>query len=121
MLFWFTTLGVLGAINVARHPDVLHRIGARQIAEMAQLQAALLARATRWIAPGGRLVYATCSVEVAEGEEQAAALALACDPIRAEELPQGLVPTAQGWLRTHPGLLPEAGGLDGFFIARFTS
>lgn len=102
-----------------RHPDVLHRIGARQIAEMAQLQAALLARAARWLAPGGRLVYATCSLEVAEGEEQAAAIALAPDPIRAEELPQGLAPDAQGWLRTHPGLLAEAGGLDGFFVARF--
>ncbi|MFC3100069.1 RsmB/NOP family class I SAM-dependent RNA methyltransferase [Altererythrobacter lauratis] len=102
-----------------RHPDVLHRIGPRQIAEMAELQAKLLDRAQRWLVPGGRLVYATCSLEEAEGEDQAARITLTPDLIRAEELPRGLAPTSQGWLRTHPGLLPEAGGLDGFFIARF--
>ncbi|MBS0254203.1 MAG: methyltransferase domain-containing protein [Proteobacteria bacterium] len=102
-----------------RHPDVLHRVGARQIAEMAGLQAALLARAARWVSPGGRLVYAVCSLEAAEGEEQAARVALAADPIVAGELPAGLNPTAQGWLRTDPALLAEAGGLDGFFVARW--
>ena len=55
-----------------RHPDVLHRIGLRQIVEMAELQARLLERAQRWLAPGGRLVYAVCSLEREEGEEQAA-------------------------------------------------
>lgn len=102
-----------------RHPDVLHRIGPRQIAELAELQAALLERAARWVKPGGRLVYATCSLEPAEGEEQARRIALPADPIRAEELPHGLAPTGEGWLRTDPGMLAEAGGLDGFFIARW--
>ena len=37
-----------------RHPDVLHRIGPRQIAEMAELQARLLSRAAGWVAPAGR-------------------------------------------------------------------
>ena len=46
-------------------------------------------------------------------------VALAPDPIHAEELPQGLAPTEQGWLRTDPAMLGEAGGLDGFFVARF--
>lgn len=102
-----------------RHPDVLHRIGARQIAEMAELQAALLARAAGWIAPGGRLVYATCSLERAEGEAQAGAITLTPDPVRADELPGGLSPAAEGWVRTDPGMLANAGGLDGFFIARW--
>lgn len=102
-----------------RHPDVLHRIGPRQIAEMAELQSALLARAQEWIAPGGRLVYATCSIETEEGEAQAATVALPVDPIRTDELPAGLAPTADGWLRTDPGMLGEIGGLDGFFVARW--
>ncbi|MEN9717892.1 MAG: hypothetical protein RIQ99_770 [Pseudomonadota bacterium] len=102
-----------------RHPDVLHRVGPRQIAEMAELQTALLARAAAWVKPGGQLVYAVCSLERAEGEEQAARVALPTDPIRADELPAGLGPTAVGWLRTDPGMLASAGGLDGFFIARF--
>ena len=102
-----------------RHPDVLHRIGQRQIGEMAELQAQLLARAASWVRPGGRLVYAVCSLERAEGEAQASAVPLAADPIGADELPVGLAPSAEGWLRTDPAMLAEAGGLDGFFIARW--
>ena len=102
-----------------RHPDVLHRIGERHIAEMAELQRRLLADAERWIVPGGTLVYAVCSLERAEGEAQAPGVALTADPIRADELPAGLVPTPEGWIRTDPGMLSDAGGLDGFFIARW--
>ena len=103
-----------------RHPDVLHRIRPRHIAEMAEIQAALLTRAAGWLAPGGRLVYAVCSMEAAEGEAQAAAFgALTPDSIRADELPAGLAPTTEGWLRTDPGMLAEQGGIDGFFVARW--
>lgn len=102
-----------------RHPDVLHRIGPRQIAELAQLQAALLERAQRWVKPGGHLVYATCSLEREEGENQAATVTLTPDPIRGEELPANLTATDEGWLRTDPGLLADLGGLDGFFVARW--
>lgn len=102
-----------------RHPDVLHRIGPRQIAEMVELQARLLERAAGWLKPGGRLIYAVCSLEAAEGEEQPAPAGLTLLPIAATELPEGLVPTAAGTLRTDPGMLAEAGGLDGFFVARW--
>ena len=102
-----------------RHPDVLHRIGARQIEEMAELQAALLDRAKGWLKPGGIFVYATCSLEREEGEDQTNAIDLAPLPIGSQNLPAGLEPTAEGWLRTDPGMLGEVGGLDGFFIARW--
>lgn len=102
-----------------RHPDVLHRIGPRQIAEMAELQQAFLERAAQWLKPGGRLIYAVCSLEREEGEGQAEKVALSTDPIRADELPAGLMPDGKGWLRTDPAMLAEAGGLDGFFVARF--
>lgn len=108
-----------------RHPDVLRRIGPRQIAEMAEIQRALLERAVGWLKPGGTLIYAVCSLEPEEGEGQAVwideSFALTPAAIAAEELPAGLTPTEQGWLRTHPGMLREEGGLDGFFVARWTN
>ena len=102
-----------------RHPDVLHRIGLRQIAEQVELQAALLERAASWVKPGGTLVYAVCSLEPEEGEAQAAKVTLTRDPIRADELLPGIVPSPDGYLRTDPGMLADVGGLDGFFIARW--
>ena len=102
-----------------RHPDVLHRIGERQIAEMAELQRRLIDRAAGWLAPGGTLVYSVCSLEREEGDGQGMPAGLVPVPIEADELPAGLAPSADGWLRTDPGMLPDAGGLDGFFIARW--
>lgn len=108
-----------------RHPDVLHRIGARQIPELVELQRGLIARAAEWLNPGGVLVYGVCSLEAEEGEEQAAWIDANCDltpsPITAAELPAGLTPTPEGWLRTHPGMLAEQGGLDGFFAGRWVN
>lgn len=101
-----------------RHPDVMHRLP--RIAELAELQAALLARAATWLAPGGTLVYAVCSLEPEEGEAQAAAVSgLTSLPVTAEDLPAGVATTAQGWLRSDPGMLAQAGGIDGFFAARW--
>ena len=93
------------------------------MATLAALQSRLIAAAARLLAPGGRPVFATCSLQPEEGEAQvAAALAagLLPDPIRPEELaglPEAV--TAAGHLRTRPDLWAERGGMDGFFAARF--
>ena len=105
--------------TLRRNPDVIHRIAERQIAAMADLQGQMLARAVNWLQPGGRLVYAVCSLERAEGEAIAASCNLAPVPVAARELPAGLQPSANGQVRTDPGMLAEVGGLDGFFVARF--
>ena len=102
-----------------RNPDVLHRIGSRQVAEMVELQSRLVARASSWLRPDGRLVYAVCSLEREEGEGQAAQTGLAPDPVLPAELPLPVPLTPEGWLRTDPGLLAGQGGMDGFFVARF--
>ena len=96
----------------ARHPDVLWRIGPRDIAAMAQVQAAMLARAARWLAPGGRLVYAVCSLEREEGEDVVAASGLRLGHVAASDLPPGVEPMPDGSVR----ILPKP-GRDGFFIA----
>lgn len=106
-----------------RHPDVLHRVRPRLIAEMAELQARLLARAADWVKPGGILVFSTCSLEPEEGEARLEAFLKARPdyallPARPEELPHGVLPRADGSLRLLPGALADAGGTDGFFIAR---
>ena len=97
----------------ARHPDVLHRIGAKDIAALSALQSRMLARAADWLTPAGRLVYASCSVEPDEGEHVIEGCGLIVDPVAADELPAGITPAAQGWVR----ILPVP-GRDGFFVAR---
>lgn len=106
-----------------RHPDVLHLKAARDLAPVLEVQAALLARAARWLAPGGRMIYCVCSLEPDEGEAQIARLlrddsAMHMRPIGDTELPSGIARAPQGWLRTLPGQI--AGGLDGFFLALLT-
>lgn len=101
-----------------RHPDVIHRIGPRQIDEMADLQSRLLERALGWVKPGGQLVYAVCSMEREEGEAHVERFALDPAPIPSDCLPKGVAPSPQGWLRSDPGMLASEGGLDGFFIVR---
>lgn len=106
-----------------RHPDALYRAGERQIAELAVQQAALLDRAATWVRPGGQLIYATCSLERVEGEDRIAEFLAAhpsfrIEPPTSDELPPDIVPNAQGYVRILPGVLEEAGGVAGFFIAR---
>jgi 16S rRNA (cytosine967-C5)-methyltransferase len=98
----------------ARHPEVLHRARAQDIAAMADLQTAMITRAADWLAPGGTMVYATCSLEPAEGEAQlsaAQAAGLVLDPIT--DAVAGFAPSPEGWLR----ILPRP-GIDGFFVMR---
>lgn len=102
-----------------RHPDLLYLKGRLDLDPLLALQAELLALAAGWLKPGGRLIYAVCSLEPAEGEGATAAGSVAPDPIDAAELPPGLVPAAGGAVRTLPSHWADAGGADGFFIRRY--
>ena len=55
---------------VRRHPDVRWLRRETDIAQLAQIQARLLATLWPLLRPGGRLLYCTCSVFLAEGEQQ---------------------------------------------------
>ena len=106
-----------------RHPEALYRARPPILAEAAELQARLLARAAHWVRPGGTLVYSVCSLEPEEGEAIVGGFlrsspAFRIVPPEPGELPDWLQPTADGFVRILPGLLEDQGGLDGFFAAR---
>ncbi len=106
--------------TIRRHPDVPHLKRAGDIKTLIQAQDRLLAAAAAMLKPGGRLIYAVCSLQPEEGAARVANAPNLCpDPFTAKEL--AMVPearTAEGYLRTHPALWPERGGMDGFFAAR---
>jgi 16S rRNA (cytosine967-C5)-methyltransferase len=111
-----------GAIR--RHPDVPHMKTQEDVTRLAAVQERLLAGALDMLAPGGTLVYCTCSLEPQEGPEQVAkllarGLPVARRPIAAQEI-GGLEEclTPEGDLRTLPNHLAEFGGIDGFYAAR---
>ena len=62
----------LGTGTFARHPDARLRVTREALRELARTQAALLERRRAGRRPGGLLVYATCSLEPEENEEQVA-------------------------------------------------
>jgi 16S rRNA (cytosine967-C5)-methyltransferase len=106
-----------------RHPDVLHRVRERAILELAETQKAMLKRASAWLKPEGVLVYSVCSLEPEEGEAVADDFLLGnpdftLDAVAPGELP-GAIPVRDGRIRILPGVFGDAGGADGFFIARF--
>lgn len=94
--------------------------------KLTALQARLLANAASLLAPGGTLVYCTCSLEPEEGERQIESF-LATNrgfrhlPISADEL-GGMsdIVTGEGDLRSLPCHMSVEGGMDGFFAARLT-
>ena len=107
--------------TIRRHPDILRNKRAGDVAALAAIQDAMLANAAAMLRPGGRLIYAVCSLQPEEGEGTIARarLPLRRDPIAPAELaglPEAI--TREGFLRTTPALWAERGGMDGFFAAR---
>lgn len=114
--------------TIRRHPDIAWLKTPQDIATATKLQARLLRSAITMLAPGGTLVYAVCSLQPEEGPAQIAALLadtpdIARAPITQDDLPglDDLSPpaiTPEGDVRTLPCHFAEAGGIDGFYIAR---
>ncbi|HEX9489988.1 MAG TPA: transcription antitermination factor NusB [Stellaceae bacterium] len=111
-----------GAIR--RHPDVPHLKTPDDVARLAAVQERLVAAAVEMLAPGGTLVFCTCSLEPQEGPQQVAKLMARGAPVTRRPIaPQeigGLAEclTPEGDLRTLPSHLSEFDGIDGFFATR---
>ncbi len=110
--------------TLRRHPDIAWNKSATDVGRLVAVQDRLLAAALRMVAPGGTVVYATCSLQPEECEQRIAALlATGAEaervPVAAAELP-GLEAaiTLAGDVRTLPCQWPDSGGLDGFYAAR---
>jgi 16S rRNA (cytosine967-C5)-methyltransferase len=106
--------------TLRRNPDLKWRHGPQAIAELAAKQAGILEAAARLLKPGGRLVYATCSILPEENEAIADAFAAA----HAEFAPQSCQDLlAAQRIALDCGerlrLWPHRHGCDGFFAAAF--
>lgn len=101
-----------GSGTLRGHPEIKLRLGPGDLATTAALQSAMLDNAATLTAPGGRLVYAVCSLTDVEGEEQAAAFLRRHPCFRPAAFEPGVphVATANGAY-----LLPHS-GLDGFYL-----
>ena len=111
-----------GLGTLRRNPDLKWRQSPQAIEEMAVKQLAILQSAARLLKPGGRLVYATCSLLQAENEQVADAFAQAqpgFKPLAAADVLQAAgVAGAQALCQGQAlRLWPHRHGTDGFFAA----
>ncbi len=107
-----------GLGTLRRNPDLKWRQTPQAIAELVQKQGGILASAARLVKPGGRLVYATCSI-LEEENGQIVEAFMAAHPqfrrLNAQEVlvAQGIIIDCGEDMR----LLPHVHGTDGFYAA----
>ena len=102
-----------------RQPELRWRLTPARLAELTEIQDRLLDQAASATAPGGRLVYATCSILPLENQDRADAFRARrpdFSPLNLGENWSGAAPPGLGAdLRASPGLT----GTDGFYCAGF--
>jgi 16S rRNA (cytosine967-C5)-methyltransferase len=97
-----------------RNPELRWRLSPQRLAAYVKLQAYLLDLAAEIVRPGGRIVYAVCSLLADEGRGQAASF-----EGRSAMVPEDL--PMEGGRAAGSGriLTPAHDGTDGFFVARW--
>jgi 16S rRNA (cytosine967-C5)-methyltransferase len=112
-----------GLGTLRRNPDLKWRQSPKSVAELQAKQTAILAGAARLLKPGGRLVYATCSLLTAENEQIVAAFNTShgreFEPAPVAPLLESLKVERAGELvaAEHLRLWPHRQQTDGFFGA----
>jgi 16S rRNA (cytosine967-C5)-methyltransferase len=107
----------LGALR--RNPDARWRIREVDVASLAKQQAALLGQAGPVVAPGGTLVYSTCTL--LQDENEAIVEAFLSEHPEFQRAPREALPTALAPVLGSDGALeclPHVHGTDGFFAVR---
>jgi 16S rRNA (cytosine967-C5)-methyltransferase len=99
-----------------RNPEARWRLTPERLARLTALQARLLGIGAALVRPGGRLIYAVCSVLDEEGADQLGAF-MGAHPDWSSTRPFASAGTERG-----PGVLlsPSVDGTDGFFVASVT-
>jgi 16S rRNA (cytosine967-C5)-methyltransferase len=105
--------------TLASRPDARWRKSPELVERLAALQRRLLVRAARALAPGGTLVYSTCTISRAENEAVAAALEDYASGVAADDLGAEHPRLASRADARFLQLLPERDHTTGFFAARF--
>jgi 16S rRNA (cytosine967-C5)-methyltransferase len=109
--------------TIRRHPELPWLKSAADILSLDTLQRELLDAAAEMTAKDDLLVYAVCSLEPEEGRERIAEFLAHRDdfvrvPITTGEVPDALMISDEGDLRTLPSHWADKGGMDGFYAAR---
>lgn len=108
-----------GLGTLRRNPDLKWRQHPESVAEMQRLQQRILQEASACVAPGGRLVYATCSLLPEENEQQVEAFLKANPAFELLDAPAIARDRCKGLELEGPylQLRPDRHGTDGFFAA----
>ena len=110
-----------GIGTLRRNPDLKWRQHPEALAELGRLQERILNSAARCVAPGGRLVYATCSLLAEENEVQAERFLASHPDFERVDAAEILAARCETLKLEGPyvQLRPDVHGTDGFFAAVF--
>jgi 16S rRNA (cytosine967-C5)-methyltransferase len=118
-----------GTGTLARNPEIRHKLTAADLSKQAKRQREILSSALGALAPGGRLIYSTCSLEPEENEQVVEAVLAAAKDVRIVPMAEvlggmdTLTPEALAMLTStavrgeYLRTLPGVHACDGFFAA----
>lgn len=105
-------LGVIG-----NKSDIKYNITKEQVRDLANLQKEILKVVSRYVKPGGRLIFSTCTVNKIENDENVKWIEENL-PFKLKSL-EGIIPKELGGREGFVQIFPGEYGMDGFFISSF--